>query len=619
MAYSSLESCLIDLEKNGQLIRIKEEVDPYLEMASIHLRVHEAGGPALLFERVKGSPFRAASNIFGTLERSRFIFRDSIETVEQLIEFKNNPAKALKNPFSLISTGLSAIKAIPLKNPISKPVLHQSIEIADLPQIQHWKMDGGAFVTLPQVYTEDIDAPGIMNANLGMYRIQLSGNDYIQNKEIGLHYQLHRGIGVHQTKANKKGQALKVGVFVGGPPSHTVAAVMPLPEGMSEMTFAGVLGGRRFRYKYIDGFCISTDADFVITGEVYPEENKPEGPFGDHLGYYSLQHPFPLMKVHKVFARKNAIWPFTVVGRPPQEDTSFGELIHSITGSALQKEIPGLKEVNAVDAAGVHPLLLAIGSERYTPFLPTSQPAEILTIANHMLGTGQLSLAKYLFITADETNKLNTKNIQQYFQFVLERIQLHRDVHFYTKTTIDTLDYSGENINQGSKVVFAAYGQPIRKLATASSSSLNEIRGYTLAKMVMPGVVAIGGEAYQNQAHAKEEIQALCKHLSLLLKENKTFSKELDEEIVLIVLCDDPLFLSANLNNFLWTTFTRSNPSNDIYGVDEFYENKHWGCHGPLIIDARSKPHHAPAVEKDPETEKKINRLFEKGGSLFGI
>lgn len=619
MSYSSLESCLIELEKNGQLIRIKEEVDPYLEMAAIHLRVHEAGGPALLFERVKGSPFRAASNIFGTLERSRFIFRDSIETVEQLIEFKNNPAKGLKNPFSLISTGLSAIKAIPLKNPISKPVLHQSIEIADLPQIQHWKMDGGAFVTLPQVYTEDIDAPGIMNANLGMYRIQLSGNDYLQNKEIGLHYQLHRGIGVHQTKANKKGQALKVSVFVGGPPSHTVAAVMPLPEGMSEMTFAGVLGGRRFRYTYIDGFCISTDADFVITGEVYPEENKPEGPFGDHLGYYSLQHPFPLMKVHKVFARKNAIWPFTVVGRPPQEDTSFGELIHSITGSALQKEIPGLKEVNAVDAAGVHPLLLAIGSERYTPFLPTSQPAEILTIANHMLGTGQLSLAKYLFITADEANKLTTKNIQQYFQFVLERIQLHRDVHFYTKTTIDTLDYSGENINQGSKVVFAAYGQPIRKLATASSSSLNEIRGYTLAKMVMPGVVAIGGEAYQNQAHAKEEIQTLCKHLSLLLKENKTFSKESDEEIVLIVLCDDPLFLSANLNNFLWTTFTRSNPSHDIYGVDEFYENKHWGCHGPLIIDARSKPHHAPAVEKDPETEKKINRLFEKGGSLFGI
>jgi 4-hydroxy-3-polyprenylbenzoate decarboxylase len=236
-----------------------------------------------------------------------------------------------------------------------------------------------------------------------------------------------------------------------------------------------------------------------------------------------------------------------------------------------------------------------------------------------MLGTGQLSLAKFLFITADETNNLTTKNIQHYIQFVLERIQPQRDIHFYTKTTIDTLDYSGENINQGSKVVFAAYGQPVRKLATENSNALNEIRGFTTARMVIPGVVAIGGNAYQNQKDAKEEIQSLGHHLSLLLKENKTLSKAIDEEIVLIVLCDDPAFLSANLNNFLWTTFTRSNPSHDIYGVDEFYDNKHWGCKGPIIIDARAKPHHAPPVEKDPETEKKINRLFEKGGSLFGV
>jgi 4-hydroxy-3-polyprenylbenzoate decarboxylase len=205
------------------------------------------------------------------------------------------------------------------------------------------------------------------------------------------------------------------------------------------MTFAGVLGGRRFRYTYQDGFAISTDADFVITGEVYPGENKPEGPFGDHLGYYSLTHPFPLMRVHKVYARKDAIWAFTVVGRPPQEDTSFGDLIHELTGAAIPMEVPGLKEVHAVDAAGVHPLLLAIGSERYTPYTPTKQPAEILTIANHVLGTGQLSLAKFLFITADDTNQLKTRNIPDYLQYVLERIHLDRDLHFHTQTTIDNL------------------------------------------------------------------------------------------------------------------------------------------------------------------------------------
>lgn len=199
MAYRSMEECLLDLERNNQLVRIKEEVDPHLEMAAIHLRVYEAGGPALLFERVKGSRFRAASNIFGTLERSRFIFRHTLAGVQQLIALKNDPMQALKKPFSNLGAGLAAIRALPLKNPISKPALHEEIKISDIPQIQHWPMDGGAFVTLPQVYTEDPDQPGIMKSNLGMYRIQLSGNDYAPDREIGLHYQLHRGIGVHQT------------------------------------------------------------------------------------------------------------------------------------------------------------------------------------------------------------------------------------------------------------------------------------------------------------------------------------------------------------------------------------------------------------------------------------
>ena len=433
MGYRSMEDCLLDLEKHGHLVRIKEEVDPHLEMAAIHLRMYEMGGPALLFENVKGSRFRAASNIFGTLDRSKFIFRDTLQKVQRLLEHRSDPIKAIKSPIQNFGLGVAALKALPLKNPSDKPIKHQQINISDLPLIHHWPNDGGAFVTLPQVYTEDLDKPGIMKANLGMYRIQLNGNDYVKDKEIGLHYQLHRGIGVHQTKANKKGVPLKVSCFVGGPPSHTLSAVMPLPEGISEMTFAGLLGGRRFCYFYEEGFCLSADADFVITGEVHPGENKPEGPFGDHLGYYSLTHPFPLMKVHKVYARQNAIWPFTVVGRPPQEDTSFGALIHEITGDALKDEIPGLKEVNAVDAAGVHPLLLAVGSERYTPYMPAKQPAELLTIANHVLGTGQLSLAKFLFITADDNNAVSAHHIESFFNYLLQRINLSRDVHFYTQ------------------------------------------------------------------------------------------------------------------------------------------------------------------------------------------
>lgn len=611
MSYKSLEECLLDLEKNNQLVRIKEEIDPYLDMAAIHLRVHEAGGPALLFENVKGSKFRTVSNIFGTLERSKFIFRDTLSMVQRLIELKNDPVKAIKNPIKNFSAGLSALKALPLKNPFITPVLFQQIQIQDIPQIKHWPMDGGAFVTLPQVYTEDIEKPGIMNANLGMYRIQLSGNDYELNKEIGLHYQLHRGIGVHQTKANKKGLPLKVSVFAGGPPAHSVAAVMPLPEGISEMTFAGVLGARRFRYTYDDGFCVSTDADFVITGEVCPGENKPEGPFGDHLGYYSLQHNFPLLKVHKVFAKKNAIWPFTVVGRPPQEDTSFGQLIHEITGSAVQAEIPGLKEVHAVDAAGVHPLLLAIASERYTPYSPTKQPAEILTIANHILGTGQLSLAKFLFITADDTNQLSTSNIELYLQYILLRIQLNRDIHFYTNTTIDTLDYSGTALNSGSKVVLAAYGDVIRTLATEVPACLIELQYFDNAALIMPGVIALQTKPFTTYAMAEKEMAILNNQL-----QNK---KEQLLTVPVMVICDDTIFTSAQLRNFLWVTFTRCNPAHDMYGIDSFTINKHWGCNGPLIFDARIKPHHAPPVITDAATDKKIDKLFNKGGSLYKI
>lgn len=611
MSYVSLEACLLDLEKNGHLIRIKEEVDPYLEMAAIHLRVYEAGGPALLFENVKGSRFRAASNIFGTIERSKFIFRDTFQLVQKLIALKGDPIKALKHPIDNLQVGLAALKALPLKNPISKPILYEEIAIADLPLIQHWPMDGGAFVTLPQVYTEDPDQPGIMKSNLGMYRIQLTGNEYILNKEIGLHYQLHRGIGVHQTKANAKELPLKVSCFVGGPPAHSVSAVMPLPEGISEMTFAGVLGGRRFRYTYADGFCLSTDADFVITGEVYPGENKPEGPFGDHLGYYSLQHAFPLMRVHKVYAKKNAIWAFTVVGRPPQEDTSFGELIHELTGAAIPQEIPGLREVHAVDAAGVHPLLLAIGSERYTPYTPTKQPAEILTIANHILGTGQLSLAKFLFITADDSQQLSTHNVQAFFEYIFERIDLTRDIHFHTHTTIDTLDYSGTGLNSGSKVVFAAYGEVRRQLSTEVPLVMKELRLFSKAAIAMPGVIVLQASAFTTYELAQVEMEVLSQQLSW----------KNDELVgtVLIIVCDDAAFTAKHIRNFVWVSFTRCNPSHDIYGIDAFTENKHWGCHGPLVIDARSKPHHAPPVEKDPVIEKRIDRLFEKGGSLVGV
>ena len=612
MAYPSLHACITDLEKHGHLIRIKEEVDPYLQMAAIHLRVFEHSGPAILFENIKGSKFPAVSNLFGTIERSKFIFRDTIEQIKTLIELKNDPIKAIKHPLQYAHVGLTAFSALPKKiGGGAAPISFGKARISDIPQIVNWPMDGGPFVTMPQVYTEDIDKPGIMNANLGMYRIQLGGNDYVQDKEIGLHYQLHRGIGIHQTKANAKGQPLKVSIFVGGPPSHPVAAVMPLPEGLSEMTFAGALGKRRFRYFYDDeGFCISADADFVITGTVMPRENKPEGPFGDHLGYYSLKHEFPLMKVHNVYHRRDAIWSFTVVGRPPQEDTSFGALIHEITGAAIENEIPGLKAVNAVDAAGVHPLLFAIGSERYTPYLDNRRPQEILTIANHILGTNQLSLAKYLFIAANgDDPALNVNDIGGFLKHILQRIDLATDLHFYTNTTIDTLDYSGSGLNTGSKLAVAAAGAIRRELWSEVPKHFSLPRPIEKFKIVMPGILAVEIPKNIKSSDMPLILEILQEHLGEM---------ELGG-LPLIVLCNDAEFTAANLNNFVWVTFTRSNPSHDIYGINSFTENKHWGCHGPLIIDARIKPHHAPVLEKDPAVEKLVDKMCEKGGVLHGI
>ena len=574
MSYKSLQECITDLDRKAEIKIITDEVNPDLDMASLHLNEFEKGGKAIFFENIKGSNYKAVSNLFGTLDRSRFMFRDSLEIVKQLIELKTNPISALRTPFKSLFTALNGVYSIPKK--VSFPRSFKEVKIEDLPQIKCWEKDGGAFITLPQVYSEDPENPGILNSNLGMYRIQLSGNEYIQNEEIGLHYQIHRGIGIHQKKANKMGEPLKVSVFVGGPPAHTFSAVMPLPEGMSELSFAGVLGKRRFRYAKKDGYTISADADFVICGEIHANETKPEGPFGDHLGYYSLTHDFPVMKVKKVYAKENAIWPFTVVGRPPQEDSQFGALIHEISGSAIEKEIPGLKAVNAVDASGVHPLLLAVGSERYTPYNPIRKPQELLTIANHILGTGQMSLAKYLFI-CDEDNAPNVSDEKEYFTHFLERVDWKRDLHFQTKTTIDTLDYSGDGLNEGSKVVIAAAGE-IKRTLFEKIDKINLPDNFSNPKLVSKGNLVIEG---------KGEIDSLISSL-----ENQNL-----DGIGLITLVDDSSFVCEDFSNWLWVTFTRSNPANDIYGLNVENKNKHFSCSIP-IIDARIKPHHAPILER---------------------
>lgn len=604
MAYTSLSDCIQDLEPQ-QLLRIEAVCDPMLEMAEIHRRIYDVQGPAILFEKVKGSPFSALSNLYGTRERTAYLFRHQLEGVQKLIQLKAEPSEFLKHPGKYLSTPFTALDGLPMKA-WKKPILHGQTTLHQLPQIVSWPQDGGAFITLPQVMTL---APGdhhMMNSNIGMYRIQISGNEYIPNKEAGMHYQLHRGIGIHHTLYNQSSEEFKVTIFVGGPPSHAFAAIMPLPEGLSEVTFAGLLAGRRFRYFWKDGFVLSADADFCITGIIRKNEKKPEGPFGDHLGYYSLQHDFPVMEVKNIYHRKDPVWQFTVVGRPPQEDSNFGWLIHQLVEPLAPKEFPGLKEVHAVDAAGVHPLLLAIGHDRYMPFREPV-PEEILTIANHLLGKGQTSLTKYLIICSHDDNpELSTHDIPGFFHHVLSRIVFTRDLHFQTQTTIDTLDYSGDGWNAGSKLIIAARGPEIRKLNHALPSHLSLPSSCKSMHVILPGIIAVSFKPYSDHETTLTEINELA----------KSFSEHDMNAWPLWILTEDSERMSQHINNFLWVTFTRSNPARDIHGVDAKFIDKHWSCNPPLIIDARIKPHHAPVLETDPAVVKRVDQMFAPGGIL---
>ncbi len=596
MIYTCLRECVEDLEKNGQLVRIREEVDPYLEMAEIQRRVYREQGPALLFENVKGADFPALSNLFGTVERTEFIFRSTLPRIRLLMQLKANPGQALKKPHRFLSLPLALFHSLP-KRQNRKHGLRKTT-LSRLPLIHSWPDDGGPFITLPQVYSEDPINPSIFHSNMGMYRVQMGGNDYKPDYEVGLHYQIRRDIGIHHTNALAKDEPLKVSIFIGGPPAHTFSAVMPLPEGMSEAIFAGALGGRRFRFARENGFVLSLDADFCITGTVVPGQIKPEGPFGDHLGYYSLKHPFPYLRIESVYHREDAIWPFTVVGRPPQEDTSFGHLVHTITKPMVPASIPGVDSLHAVDEAGVHPLLLATGKERYVPYAE-KRPMELLTHANAILGFGHCALAKYLIIAAsDDEPKPDVSCVEDFFKHVFERIDLARDIHFQTRTTIDTLDYSGRGLNEGSKVVLAAAGEKKRELNTTLDDGILLPEGFTNPRLIFPGAVAVQSRPYRDPSEGKKDIQRLSDHFQEVGWSNG---------LPLIVVVDDSEFVAKGFDNFLWVTFTTSDPAADIHGLFAQIIDKHWQCETALIIDARHKPHHAPPLIEDPEVSRKVD------------
>jgi len=612
MGYRNLQSAVSDLEAGGDLVRIDAELDPELEIGMIQRRVYERRGPALLFTRPKGCAFPLLGNLYGTLERTRYLFRDSLRRVETLVRLKLNPMELLKHPRMLLGAPPAALNLLP-RTVRSGPALACRTGLSNLPRLKSWPKDGGAFVTLPQVYSESPQKTGFRFSNLGMYRVQLGGGEYLPDAEVGLHYQIHRGIGVHHAQAIERGEPLRVNIFVGGPPSMAVAAVMPLPEGLPELAFAGLLGGHRIpMIRRAGGLPVPAEADFCICGTIDPSRTKPEGPFGDHLGYYSLVHDFPVMRVDAVYHRPDAIWPFTTVGRPPQEDSSFGAFIHELTGELIPEVLPGVQAVHAVDAAGVHPLLLALGSERYVPYASERRPQELLTLGNAILGQGQLSLAKYLLIAArEDAPHLDIHHTGAFLSHLLERIDWRRDLHFQTCTTMDTLDYSGSGFNQGSKVVMAAAGPKRRTLPGELPPDLQLPEGFRAPRVAAPGILVVEGPPYVEQfPGANPGMERFCAAFGA---ESAICS------FPLVVVLDDSGFAARDLDNFIWVCFTRSDPAADIYGIDSFTRAKHFGAQGSLVIDARIKPHHAPALEEDPAALRRIESLAAPGGPLQGL
>jgi 4-hydroxy-3-polyprenylbenzoate decarboxylase len=628
MGFHSLRDCVEALRREGQCLVIDHPVDPHLEIAEIQRRLFRVGGPAVLFARPKGSEFPVLVNLYGTKPRIERIFADSLDRVRRLVELKIDPTAALAKPLRYWRSPIDALATLPRR--VSRgPVLAGSTTLSRLPQVVSWPGDGGAFVTLPAVYTEDPARPSPQRSNLGMYRVQLGGNDYEPDREVGLHYQIHRGIGLHHAAALARGEPLKVAIFLGGSPALAVSAVMPLPEGLAELTFAGVLAGHRIPMIRRPGRPhIYADADFVIEGTISPGATKPEGPFGDHLGYYARRHEFPLMRVDNVWHREGAIWPVTVVGRPPQEDTLFGWLVHELTGPVIPTVLPGISSVHAVDASGVHPLLLAVGSERYMPWKKSDRPAELLTQASAILGQGQLSLAKYLFIVnGGDCPGLDAHDIREFLSCLLARADWQRDCHFHTETTIDTLDYSGSGFNSGSKLVVAARGPAIRELPTDLPSGITLPDGFANPRVCLPGVVAVEGPRIEPRPQLEAPSDAAIWEPAIAAAWSGQ-AERLCEQIgpehplrrfPLIVVVDDASFTAASLENFLWVTFTRSNPAVDVHGVDAQTRQKHWGCRGPLVIDARLKPHHAPPVEEDSAVTAAVDALCRTGGPLAGL
>ena len=557
--HPSLRTFLELLTRENEVLTVHSEVDPFLELAEIHRRVIDRQGPALLFTNVKGSDYPVVTNLFGTPRRLDLAFgprpealvRELVEVAESL--FPPKPAALWQHKslaLDVLHLGTKSTSRSPVTQVIDSPA-----ELDRLPVLTTWQEDGGPFVTLPLVYTEH---PLTKKHNLGMYRLQIH-----DHQTTGLHFQIQKGGGFHYHEAERLGQSLPVTVFLGGPPALILAAIAPLPEDVPELVLASLLTGEKLRMTsnpHWSEHRLAAEAEFAIAGYAAPHERKPEGPFGDHYGYYSLKHDYPVLNVKKVFHRRDAIYPATVVGKPRQEDFFIGDYLQQLLSPLFPLVMPSVRDLWSYGETGFHSLTAAIVKERYT--------REALVSGFRILGEGQLSLTKFLLLT-DTPQDL--KDFARVLEHILARFKPETDLFVFSNVAMDTLDYTSGKVNEGSKAILLGLGDPIRDLPANFDGSLP---GYlSRVEVYCPGCLVVQGKTYQNDDELAQRIA----------------NDPVFNSWPMIVIHDDA-GVARSSPDFLWATWTRCEPASDIYAAKTSVMRHHLVYKAPIVIDARTKP-----------------------------
>ncbi len=580
--HRNLRSFLELLARERDLVTVEAEVDPYLELAEIHRRVIERGGPALLFRRVKGSRYPVVTNMFGTARRISLAFgpkpealvRRAVHVAESLLPPK--PAALWQHrslALEALRLGTSRVRRAPVLEVRDSPA-----RLDELPVLTTWQEDGGPFFTLPLVYTEH---PRTRKHNLGMYRLQR-----FDAGSTGIHWQIHKGGGFHYHEAEAAGESLPVSVFLGGPPALILSAIAPLPEDVPELVLASVLAGEKI--KVTDGpldnhpHRLVAEAEFALVGRVAPRVRKPEGPFGDHYGYYSLQHDYPVFDVEAVFHRRDAIYPATVVGKPRQEDFFIGDYLQQLLSPLFPLVMPSVRDLWSYGETGFHSLASAVVRERYA--------REALVSAFRILGEGQLSLTKFLLLT-DTPQDL--RDFPKLFEHVLARVRWESDLFVFSNVSMDTLDYTSGKVNEGSKAVMLGLGEAVRELPREFRSELPP--GVSRAEVFCGGCLVVQGAPY---AEDPEQAARLARE--------KAFA-----EWPLVVLHDDA-GVARSSSDFLWATWTRFEPASDIHAAGTEVLRHHLSYHPPVVIDARMKPGYPDELVVRPDIGELVERRWRE-------